>query len=139
MPTFFDGYVEKSVRVSSTCLVSVQRNRYSVPCKLVGRWISSRLYPNRIGVVAGDAVVACHYRLPDQGQVSRQHCPRLVFGFAAAPPAKRLQQRNFRHSGRTNWRLFVSRARVSMNSPTMMHKPAAGAPQDGDAGPVKRP
>jgi len=69
MPTPFDGYVEKSVRVSSTCLVAVQRNRYSVPCELVGQWVSSRLYPNRVGVVAGDAVVASHDRLSDEGQV----------------------------------------------------------------------
>lgn len=69
MPTPFDGYVEKSVRVSSTCLVSIARNRYSVPCELVGQWISSRLYPTRVGVAAGDALVAGHDRLPDQGQV----------------------------------------------------------------------
>jgi hypothetical protein len=29
MTTAFDGYVEKSARVSSTCLVTVARNRYS--------------------------------------------------------------------------------------------------------------
>jgi hypothetical protein len=29
MPEPFDGYVEKPARVSSTCLVSVARNRYS--------------------------------------------------------------------------------------------------------------
>jgi len=33
MPTPFDGYVEKAARVSSTCLVSVDRNRYSVLCR----------------------------------------------------------------------------------------------------------
>ena len=69
MPTPFDGYVEKSVRVSSTCLVSIARNRYSVPCELVGQWISSRLYPTRVGVAAGDALVASHDRLPDEGRV----------------------------------------------------------------------
>ena len=31
MPAAFDGYVERPARVSSTCLVSVGRNRYSVP------------------------------------------------------------------------------------------------------------
>jgi len=36
MPTPFDGYVEKPARVSSTCLVSVARNRYSVPCVAAG-------------------------------------------------------------------------------------------------------
>ena len=32
-----DGYVEKPARVSSTSLASVARNRYSVPCELVGQ------------------------------------------------------------------------------------------------------
>jgi hypothetical protein len=45
MPTPFDGYVEKPARVSSTCLVSVARNRYSVPCELYGQMVSTRLYP----------------------------------------------------------------------------------------------
>ncbi len=69
MPAAFDGYVEKTVRVSSTCLVSIGRNRYSVPCERVGQWISSRLYPTRVAVAADDALVASHARLPDQGQV----------------------------------------------------------------------
>ena len=55
MPAPFDGYVEKPARVSSTCLVSVARNRYSVPCELVGQMVSTRLYPTRVVVVAGDA------------------------------------------------------------------------------------
>ena len=38
MPEPFDGYVEILARVSSTCLVSVERNRYSVPCELAGQW-----------------------------------------------------------------------------------------------------
>ena len=65
----FDGYVERPARVSSTCLVSVARNRYSVPCELVGQMVSTRLYPNRVAVVADDAVVAGHERLSDRGQV----------------------------------------------------------------------
>ncbi|HEY5283736.1 MAG TPA: IS21 family transposase [Polyangia bacterium] len=44
----FDGYVEKPARVSSTCLVAVARNRYSVPCELVGQMVSTRLYPGRV-------------------------------------------------------------------------------------------
>ena len=68
MPTPFDGYVEKPARVSSTCLVSVHRNRYSVPCELAGQMVSTRLYPDRIRVAAGDAIVASHARLPDRGQ-----------------------------------------------------------------------
>ena len=69
VPTPFDGYVEKLARVSSTCLVSVHRNRYSVPCELAGQRVSTRLYPTRVGIVAGDAVVATHDRLTDRGQV----------------------------------------------------------------------
>src|SRR5471030_2802175 len=70
MPTAFDGYVERTVRVSSTCLISVARNRYSVPCERVGQWVSSRLYPSRIVVIAGETVIASHERLFDRDQVS---------------------------------------------------------------------
>jgi hypothetical protein len=52
--TPFDGYVEKPARVSSTCLVSVARNRYSVPCELGGQMVSTRLYPGSVVVVADD-------------------------------------------------------------------------------------
>lgn len=68
MPAAFDGYVETLARVSSTCLVSAQRNRYSVPCDLVGQMVSVRLYPQRVDIVAGDALVACHERLTDRDQ-----------------------------------------------------------------------
>jgi transposase len=68
MPVPFDGYVEKPARVSSTCLVTVARNRYSVPCELAGQMVSTRLYPGRVVVVAGDDVVASHERLSDRGQ-----------------------------------------------------------------------
>jgi hypothetical protein len=54
MPAPFDGYVERAARVSSTCLVSMGRNRYSVPCEYAGKWVSCRLYPTRIEVVADD-------------------------------------------------------------------------------------
>lgn len=67
MPEPFDGYVEKPARVSSTCLVSVARNRYSVPCELAGQMVSTRLYPASVVVVADDAVVARHERLSDSG------------------------------------------------------------------------
>ena len=68
VPVAFDGYVETLARVSSTCLVRVQRNRYSVPCALVGQMVSVRLYPQRIDVVAADAVVASHERVFDRDQ-----------------------------------------------------------------------
>jgi transposase len=68
MPAPFDGYVETPARVSSTCLVSAARNRYSVPCELAGQMVSRRLYPNRVVVVAGDAIVADHERLNNNTQ-----------------------------------------------------------------------
>jgi transposase len=68
MPEPFDGYVENPARVSSTCLVVVARNRYSVPCELAGQALSTRLYPAKIVIVADDAVVASHERLSDRGQ-----------------------------------------------------------------------
>jgi transposase len=68
MPEPFDGYVEQPARVSSTCLVAVQRNRYSVPCELAGQMVSARLYPTRVVVVADEAIVAHHERLADRGQ-----------------------------------------------------------------------
>ncbi len=58
----FDGYVETIGKVSSTCLVLEGRNRYSAPCELVGQMVSIRTYPERIDLVAHDAVVASHPR-----------------------------------------------------------------------------
>ena len=69
MPPAFDGYVEEAARVSSTCLVSVGRNRYSVPCELAGQMVSTHLYPTRVKVAAGDVIVADHERLSDKGKI----------------------------------------------------------------------
>ena len=68
MPAPFDGYVEDVARVSSTCLVSIARNRYSVPCELAGQLVSTRLYPTSVAIVANDVVVAQHERLSDKGR-----------------------------------------------------------------------
>ena len=70
MPTPFDGYVEVLARVSSTCLVTVQRNRYSVPCHLANHKVAIHLYPARIEVSSENAIVACHTRLLERDQVS---------------------------------------------------------------------
>jgi transposase len=69
MTTPFDGYVEEVARVSSTCLVAVTRNRYSVPCELAGQMVSTRLYPTRVVVVAAEEIVAEHARLSDKGKI----------------------------------------------------------------------
>jgi transposase len=112
MPTPFDGYVEQAARVSSTCLVTVQRNRYSVPSELAGQMVSTRLYPTRVCVVAGDALVAVHERIVDRRQVRYdwQHYIPLVqrkpgalrngAPFADLPaPLQRLRQGLMRHAG----------------------------------------
>ena len=112
MPEPFDGYVENPGRVSSTCLVSVARNRYSVPCEWAGQMVSTRLYPSRVDVVAQDAIVASHTRLTNRGQTSYdwQHYIELVqrkpgalrngTPFLDLPPALRmLRQSLLRHPG----------------------------------------
>jgi transposase len=112
MPRPFDGYVESAVRVSSTCLVIVNRNRYSVPCELAGQMVSARLYPTQIAVVSGEAVVARHERLSDRGQTSYdwEHYIPLVqrkpgvlrngAPFADMPEAlKKLQAALFKRAG----------------------------------------
>jgi len=66
--TPFDGYVERLARVSSTCLVAVAKNRYSVPCELAGQMVSTRLYPEQVAIVSADQVVARHERLSDECQ-----------------------------------------------------------------------
>ena len=80
MPTVFDGYVERSAKVSSTCLVAVARNRYSVPCELAGQRVSTRLYPNRVEIATDDMVIARHARLSDRGHICYdwQHYIALV-------------------------------------------------------------
>ncbi len=76
MPEPFDGYVESPARVSSTCLVAVARNRYSVPCELAGHTVSTHLYPGKVVIVADDVVVASHERLSDRGQTMYDWCER---------------------------------------------------------------
>ena len=58
----FDGYVEKTVRVRSTCLVQYETNRYSVPAQYAGKPVSLRTYANRIVVVYKQEVIAEHPR-----------------------------------------------------------------------------
>jgi transposase len=80
LPQPFDGYVERLTRVSSTCLVAAARNRYSVPCEWAGKVVSTRMYANRMDVVAGDALVASHARLTFRAQTAYdwQHYIDLV-------------------------------------------------------------
>lgn len=58
----FDGYVEHMLRVSSTCLVVLDRNRYSVPAAFAGRAVSVRSTATEVRIVADGAVIAEHGR-----------------------------------------------------------------------------
>src|SRR3990167_8308149 len=112
MPTAFDGYVERSAKVSSTCLVAVARNRYSVPCELAGQRVSTRLYPGRVEIASDEMIVARHERLPNRGHICYdwQHYIALIqrkpgalrngAPFADMPvPLQRLRHGLMRHDG----------------------------------------
>ena len=57
----FDGDVEQTLRVSSTCLIRVDRNRYSVPRPL-RRVVSVRLTATTLRIVADGQMIAEHVR-----------------------------------------------------------------------------
>ena len=56
----FDGFVEHTKRVSPTCLIHFERNRYSVPASFANRPVSLRIYPDRI-VIAAEGQVLCEH------------------------------------------------------------------------------
>jgi transposase len=63
IPTPFDGYIEHSKRVSSTCLVTYDNNRYSVPASFANRPVSLHVYADRLVMVAEEKVIAEHQRV----------------------------------------------------------------------------
>ena len=63
LPPAFDGFVEQSKRVSPTCLISFERNRYSVPASFANRPVSLRVYPDRLVVAAEGQILCEHERL----------------------------------------------------------------------------
>lgn len=73
MPTAFDGFVESIKRVSSTCLIHFERNRYSVPAGFANRAVNIRAYPDRLVVVAESEVIAQHVRV-----FNRSHDERIL-------------------------------------------------------------
>jgi hypothetical protein len=62
-PRPFDGFVEQTKRVSPTCLVHVERNRYSVPSSFANRPVSVRLYADRLVFAAEGQFIAEHARV----------------------------------------------------------------------------
>jgi transposase len=80
VPRAFDGYVELLARVSSTGLIHLERNRYSVPTEHANSAVSVRVYYDHIAVVAEGSQVARHERSFDRSQTfyDWQHYISLV-------------------------------------------------------------
>ena len=68
LPAHFDGFAEKSCRISATCLVYFERNRYSVESRTVGQVATVRAYAERIVVVCANEVIAEHPRCFERGR-----------------------------------------------------------------------
>jgi transposase len=62
----FDGFVEHTKRVSPTCLIHLERNRYSVPASFANRPVSVRVYPERIVVAAEGRILCEHPRIVER-------------------------------------------------------------------------
>jgi hypothetical protein len=58
----FDGYVESMRRVTSLCLIRIDRNRYSVPAQWTNRVVSVRVTAEHIRMVAEGQIIAEHVR-----------------------------------------------------------------------------
>ena len=71
MPAPFDGFVEHTKRVSSTCLIAFERNRYSVPAEVANRPVSVRIYAERIVIPAEGQIIAEHPRVIARGRDCR--------------------------------------------------------------------
>ena len=59
----FDGFVEHTKRVSPTCLVHFERNRYSVPASFANRPVSLRVYADRLVMATEGEVITEHPRI----------------------------------------------------------------------------
>ena len=71
----FDGFVEKAVRATTTCLIMADHNRYSVDARAAGRMVLVRSHAERIVVLFNDVVVADH---PRQFRRDQHYLPVLV-------------------------------------------------------------
>ena len=65
----FDGFVEKAVRATTTCLIMADHNRYSVDACAAGRMVLVRCHAERIVVLLDEVVVADHARSFKRDQV----------------------------------------------------------------------
>jgi transposase len=64
----FDGFHETEHAVTGTCLISFDRNKYSVMAKAARRAVQVRAYADRIVVRCGEDVVAKHARFFGRGR-----------------------------------------------------------------------
>jgi hypothetical protein len=62
MVPLFDGYAERYCKVSSTCLIQFDRNRYSVECCYAHQTVSVRAYANKVVITAKNKVIGEHER-----------------------------------------------------------------------------
>ena len=58
----FNGFVEKAVRASTTCLIMADHNRYSIDARAAGRMVLVRSHAERSVVIYNDESVADHPR-----------------------------------------------------------------------------
>lgn len=70
MPQPFDGFVEHTKRVSTTCLITFERNRYSVPASHANSVVSLRVYANKLAICADGTVLCEHNRQFNRGHSS---------------------------------------------------------------------
>lgn len=59
----FDGFIEQTKKVSSTCLVTFERCKYSVPASFANRLVSLHVYPARLEFIAEGQLIATHTRV----------------------------------------------------------------------------
>lgn len=76
LPPAFDGFVEHSKRVSPTCLITFERNRYSIPASFANRRVSLHVYPERLVIVAEGQIVCTHDRITDR---SHRKSGRVIY------------------------------------------------------------
>ena len=68
LPTPFDGYHETEHTVSGTCLITFDRNRYSVMARAARGVVRVRAYADRIVARQGEEIVAEHPRAFGRGR-----------------------------------------------------------------------
>ena len=114
LPPAFDGFVEQNKRVSPTCLISFERNRYSGSASFANRPVGLRIYPDRVVVVAEgqihERLIQRSHHLPNRTIYDWRHSLAVIqrkpgalrngAPFAELPPGfRRLQEQMLRRPG----------------------------------------